>query len=190
MPTTAAAYWEPLSAQGRRYRQLDDAENRLLENHLGPGRDRPALDIGCGDGSLTRHLAQLGYRTTGIDCSPSAVTLAAARAPGPGHELVRRCMNITTDELGFLPEPAYAVTTLPTVLPVGRRQSRLPRSRPPPPCPGRGLLDRHRDLRTPRRCRPLAGPGDHPRPGRDPHLGMVPVHTADLDVLRCYALRP
>lgn len=110
-PTEAVTHWERLWSQGRRYRQLDDTENRLLEDHLGPGRERPALDIGCGDGSLARRLARLGYRTTGIDCSPSAVVLAAAQDPGPGHEPVWRCMDITTDDLGVLPEPAYAVVT-------------------------------------------------------------------------------
>ncbi|WP_069735952.1 bifunctional 2-polyprenyl-6-hydroxyphenol methylase/3-demethylubiquinol 3-O-methyltransferase UbiG [Streptomyces sp. EN27] len=88
MSTAAATYWEPLWSQGRHYRQLDDAENRLLEGHLRPGRDRRALDIGCGDGSLTRRLAQLGYRTTGIEF-PSAVALAAAveEIPAEGMRL-------------------------------------------------------------------------------------------------------
>ncbi|MFE9823408.1 methyltransferase domain-containing protein [Streptomyces sp. NPDC005791] len=40
------------------------------------GPAAPSL-IGCGSGSLVRRLAQLDYRTTGIDCSPSAVALAA-----------------------------------------------------------------------------------------------------------------
>ncbi|MFE5561205.1 class I SAM-dependent methyltransferase [Streptomyces sp. NPDC056544] len=110
-PTEAVTYWERLWSQGRRYRQLDDTENRLLEDRLGPGRERPALDIGCGDGSLARGLARLGYRTTGIDRSPSAVALAAAQNRGPGPEPVWRCMDITTDDLGVLPEPAYAVAT-------------------------------------------------------------------------------
>ncbi|MER6852843.1 methyltransferase domain-containing protein [Streptomyces flaveolus] len=84
--TAAATYWEPLRSQGRRYRKFDDTENRLLEDHLGSGRGRPALDIGCGDGSLARRLAGLGYRTTGIDCSPSAIALA----PRPGHRIRSR----------------------------------------------------------------------------------------------------
>ncbi|WP_329238320.1 hypothetical protein OG488_00580 [Streptomyces sp. NBC_01460] len=44
--------------------------------------------MGRGDGSLARRLARLGYRTTGINYSPSAVALAAAQDPGPGHEPV------------------------------------------------------------------------------------------------------
>ncbi|MFJ4880310.1 class I SAM-dependent methyltransferase [Streptomyces sp. NPDC088745] len=109
--TAAATYWEPLWSQGRRYRQPDDTENRLLEKHLGAGRDRPALDIGCGDGTLTRRLAQLGFRTTGIDCSPSAIALAATQEFGHGRVPVWQCMDFTTDDLGTLPEPAFAVIT-------------------------------------------------------------------------------
>lgn len=85
MTTTAtAAYWEPLWADGRQYRQLDEAEQRLIDEHLGPGRARPALDIGSGADALTRHLHHvLGYRATGVDCSPSALALAAAQDTGP-----------------------------------------------------------------------------------------------------------
>ncbi len=190
MSTAAAIYWEPLWAQGRRYRQLDDAENRLLESYLGPGRDRPALDIGCGDGSLTRRLAQLGYRTTGIDCSSSAVALAAAQGPRPGHEPVWRCMDITTDDLGVLPEPAYAVITCRLVYRWVDDKA--------------AFLDRVRHLLAPggafwvvtevsgRRAAadPLQGLGITPAQAEILTAGWSSVHTADLDVLRCYALRP
>ncbi|MFC8285086.1 MULTISPECIES: class I SAM-dependent methyltransferase [Streptomyces] len=190
MSTAAAIYWEPLWAQGRRYRQLDDAENRLLESYLGPGRDRPALDIGCGGGSLTRRLAQLGYRTTGIDCSPSAVALAAAQGAGPGHEPVWRCMDITTDDLGVLPEPAYAVITCRLVYRWVDDKA--------------AFLDRVRHLLAPggafwvvtevsgRRAAadPLQGLGVTPAQAEILTAGWSSVHTADLDVLRCYALRP
>ncbi|MFD9425631.1 hypothetical protein [Streptomyces sp. NPDC060054] len=54
---------------------------------------------------------ELGYRTTGIDISPSAVALAIAHdeglAPGPAW----RCADITTSDLTALPKPAYAVIT-------------------------------------------------------------------------------
>lgn len=74
-----------------------------------PDHGRPALDIGCGDGILACHLHyKLGYRTTGIDISPSAVALATAHDEGP--RLVWRCGDITSDFTG-LPEPGYAVIT-------------------------------------------------------------------------------
>ncbi|MFH8520628.1 class I SAM-dependent methyltransferase [Streptomyces gelaticus] len=188
--TAAATYWEPLWSQGRRYRQLDDTENRLLKNRLGTGRDRPALDIGCGDGSLARRLAELGYRTTGIDCSPSAVALAAAQAPGPGRVPVWRCMDITTDDLGALPEAAYAVITCRLVYRWIDDKA--------------AFLDRVRHLLAPGGTFWVVTEIAGRRPATDPlqNLGITPaeteiltagwsaVHTADLDVLRCYALRP
>ena len=188
--TAAATYWEPLWSQGRRYRQLDDTENRLLESHLGTGRDRPAIDIGCGDGSLARRLADLGYRTTGIDCSPSAIALAAAHDTWPGPAPVWRCMDITTDDLGALLEPAYAVITCRLVYRWIDDKA--------------AFLDRVRRLLAPGGTFWVVTEIAGRRPATDPlqDLGITPaqaelltagwsaVHTADLDVLRCYALRP
>ncbi|MEV7130009.1 hypothetical protein [Streptomyces sp. NPDC093260] len=53
------------------------------------------------DGNLARYLHHgLGYRTTGIDCSPGALASAAAwdtgGAPGPTW----RCWGITTGDPG------------------------------------------------------------------------------------------
>jgi ubiquinone/menaquinone biosynthesis C-methylase UbiE len=101
-------YWEPLWASGRRYRQINDQEAQLLAEHLGPGRARPALDVGCGDGALARHLHHhLDYRATGIDCAPSAVALAASTDDHPHFQV----MDFATDDLNQLPDPAYAVVT-------------------------------------------------------------------------------
>ncbi|MGW3911506.1 class I SAM-dependent methyltransferase [Streptomyces sp. NPDC005070] len=188
--TAAATYWEPLWSRGRRYRKLDDTEHGLLDDYLGPGRDRPALDIGCGDGSLARRLAQLGYRTTGIDCSPTAVALAAAQKPGPGHEPLWRCMDITTDDLDSLPEPAYAAVTC-------RLVYRWIDSKA-------AFLSRIRHLLAPGGTFWVVTEITGRRAATDPlqHLGITgaqaeiltagwsTVHTADLDVLRCYALHP
>lgn len=188
--TAAAAYWEPLWSEGRRYRQLDDTENHLLEDHLGPGCARPALDIGCGDGALARRLAQLGYRTTGIDCSPSAIALAATQDPGPGIVPIWQRMDITTDDLGTLPEPAYAAITCRLVYRWIDDKA--------------AFLDRVRRLLAPggtlwvvteiagRRAAtdPLQGLGITPAEAELLTAGWSAVHTADLDVLRCYALHP
>ncbi|MEU3290123.1 class I SAM-dependent methyltransferase [Streptomyces longwoodensis] len=187
---TATAYWEPLWSQGRRYRQLDDSENRLLEQHLGAGRGRPALDIGCGDGSLTRRLNQIGFRRTGIDCSPSAVALAAAQDPGADRVPVWQCMDFTTDDLGTLPEPAYAVITCRLVYRWIDDKA--------------VFLDQVRRLLAPGGTFWVVAEIAGRRPATDPqqNLGITPtqaellttgwsaVRTADLDVLRCYALRP
>ncbi|WP_225839066.1 bifunctional 2-polyprenyl-6-hydroxyphenol methylase/3-demethylubiquinol 3-O-methyltransferase UbiG [Streptomyces sp. NK08204] len=192
-PSTASAiYWEPLWAQGRRYRPLDDAERRLLDEHLGPGRARPALDIGCGDGTLARYLHhELGYRTTGVDCSPSAIALAAAQDTGPRPGPTWRCLDITTDDLTALPEPSFAVITCRLVYRWMDDKA--------------AFLDHVRQLLTPggalwvvteitgRRTSTdpaLLGLGITPAEAETLTAGWSVVHTADLDVLRCYTLRP
>lgn len=47
-----------------------------------PGRK--TVDIGCGEGRLTRHLKELGYSVIGIDASPSLI--AAARKADPSMD--------------------------------------------------------------------------------------------------------
>ncbi|MFJ1742530.1 class I SAM-dependent methyltransferase [Streptomyces microflavus] len=188
-PASATGYWEPLWAQGRRYRKVDPAESRLLENHLGTGRDRPALDLGCGDGTLTRGLTQLGYSSTGIDCSPSAIALATDHDDAAGSP-VWVCMDITTDDLNILPDPAYAVITCRLVYRWISDKA--------------AFLDRVRHLLAPGGTFWVVTEIAGRRSPTDPlqHLGITPsqaeiltagwstVRTADLDVLRCYALRP
>ena len=92
-------YWEPLWASGRRYRKITATETQLL-------------DVGCGDGALARHLhLQLGYRTIGIDCAPSAITVATATEPSSSNQPRFQVMDFTADDLSELPDPAYAVIT-------------------------------------------------------------------------------
>ncbi|MEU5950894.1 class I SAM-dependent methyltransferase [Streptomyces sp. NPDC047525] len=104
-PQDARSYWEPIWQQGRRYRTICEAEAKALRLQLGEGRGRPALDIGCGEGELTRRLAQFGYRTTGIDCAPTAVTKARRNQP----DLDVRRFDFDADDLTRLPSPAFAV---------------------------------------------------------------------------------
>lgn len=52
---------------------------RFLLRHV-PAGARRAVDVGCGDGALTRALAARGIATLGIDASPGMIALARARA--------------------------------------------------------------------------------------------------------------
>ncbi|MFD9535811.1 class I SAM-dependent methyltransferase [Streptomyces sp. NPDC060010] len=189
--TSTAAYWDPFWAQGRRYRQLDDVETRLMDQLLGPGRGRPALDVGCGDGTLTRHLHhQLGYRATGIGCSPSALALAAAQdspeTPGP----LWRCVDVGAADLTCLPDPAYAVITCRLVYrwiddkaAVVNRVRRLL-------VPG-GTFWVVAEITGRRKSTdPLQSLGITPTEAEILTAGWSVVRTDDLDVLRCYALHP
>lgn len=58
--------------------------DRFLE--LVPSPGRLTLDLGCGEGRLTRDLARLGHRVVGVDVSETLV--AAAREAHPGGEYV------------------------------------------------------------------------------------------------------
>lgn len=46
-----------------------------------PPPGQRTLDIGCGEGRLTRHLAKLGHAVTGIDASPALVSAARELDP-------------------------------------------------------------------------------------------------------------
>ncbi|MEU2874051.1 class I SAM-dependent methyltransferase [Streptomyces olivoreticuli] len=102
-----ATYWGELWASGHRYSPLTDSETALLDQHAGPGRGRLALDIGCGDGTLTRHLAELGYQATGLDCTPTAPALAQPSAAPVQY----CCADIEAPHPPPLPQRAYALIT-------------------------------------------------------------------------------
>ena len=45
------------------------------------GAGRPVLDLGCGPGHATAHLAALGLIATGVDLSPNMIAMASAAFP-------------------------------------------------------------------------------------------------------------
>jgi len=51
------------------------------------------LNIGCGTGSLSLVLAELGYAVTGIDLSPAMLTLAEAKARAAGQTIRFQVMD-------------------------------------------------------------------------------------------------
>jgi SAM-dependent methyltransferase len=46
------------------------------------GAARPVLEVGCGTGQLTEHLARYGFRVTAIDIGPSMIAAARRRLAG------------------------------------------------------------------------------------------------------------
>lgn len=65
-----------------------------------PPPGRRTLDVGCGEGRLTRHLASLGHRVAGVDASPTLV--AAAREAATEMELhVASASSLPFDDASF-----------------------------------------------------------------------------------------
>lgn len=50
-----------------------------------PPPSRRTVDVGCGEGRLTRHLKEIGHQIIGVDASPSLV--AAARETDPSMDI-------------------------------------------------------------------------------------------------------
>ena len=52
-----------------------------------PGPGRRTLDLGCGEGRLSRVLARAGHTMVAVDASPSMIALAAGAEPAPAAVL-------------------------------------------------------------------------------------------------------
>ena len=96
MAAVAADFDKIAAALGAddRERTLTRAERWLLRQ--APAHAKCALDVGCGDGLLTRALAARGVSTLGIDASPGMIGLARRRA-GNNPGIHYRVADIMTD---------------------------------------------------------------------------------------------
>jgi SAM-dependent methyltransferase len=75
-----------------------DALVRLVQE--GGVRPCRTVDLGCGAGNYAIYLAGLGFEVTGLDSSPTAITIAREQAEKRGA----RCRFIVADLLGDLHE--------------------------------------------------------------------------------------
>ncbi|MFG2800574.1 class I SAM-dependent methyltransferase [Streptomyces pseudovenezuelae] len=186
--TNPAEYWDPLWASGRRYRSLRPEEQQLTRPFLEAGRGRPALDIGCGDGALARYLhVDLGYRTTAIDCSSTALEIAQAEQ-GENDGPVFQQLDIETDDSSVLSDASYALITCRLVF-------AFIKDKP-------AFLDRVRCLLLPGGTFWVVTPLAERLPEERKSIGIAvqeeelltapwaSVKSEDLDSMRCYALRP
>jgi ubiquinone/menaquinone biosynthesis C-methylase UbiE len=119
----AAARFDEEPDHGLRDPRVRAAWDRLLREHL-PAPPADVLDLGCGTGSLTLLLAEVGHRVHGLDLAPAMVAaatakLAAARASAtvevadasdpPGHSASYDVV-LTRHVLWALPDPATALS--------------------------------------------------------------------------------
>ena len=79
--THSAAWTE--AVRTRRIASRVAATDAALITAILDQRPASVLDLGCGEGWLTRHLAPRGIAVTGVDAAPELI--AAARAAGGGH---------------------------------------------------------------------------------------------------------
>lgn len=88
--------------------QPQPAMAALLAEHPPAG---PVLDLGCGSGDLTLHLAQLGYQAVGIDFVEAAIAAAQAKLAALPPEAARRASFRVADALrpSLLSQPFGAV---------------------------------------------------------------------------------
>lgn len=59
----------------------------IIKRHFKTTSGKKALDLGCGTGPTTLTLHQLGFETTGIDISPTAIELAKKMNPSIHFEV-------------------------------------------------------------------------------------------------------
>ena len=118
----AAAAFDNEPDHGLRDPGVRGAWTKLLKAWL-PTTHATILDIGCGTGSLSVVLAELGYDVTGIDLSPAMISLATAKAVAAGYPITFQVMDAAFPQLPLqhfdalvcrhilwaLPEPAQVL---------------------------------------------------------------------------------
>lgn len=81
-----ATWWQQGFTEGAD-REYEEQILPLVETH-GAGM-RHVLEVGCGEGQVSRRLARLGATVVGVDPSPSQLSTAARRGGGPRYVLGR-----------------------------------------------------------------------------------------------------
>jgi 2-polyprenyl-3-methyl-5-hydroxy-6-metoxy-1,4-benzoquinol methylase len=86
------------SDHGLRDPDVRNAWASLLKKLL-PAPPAVILDMGCGTGSVSLLMADLGLSVTGLDLSPAMLTLAESKARAAGHSIKFHCMDAAFPEL-------------------------------------------------------------------------------------------
>jgi 2-polyprenyl-3-methyl-5-hydroxy-6-metoxy-1,4-benzoquinol methylase len=94
----AAATFDDEPDHGLRDPQIRAAWQELLAQWLPPA-PKSILDIGCGTGSLSLLMAEMGYAVTGIDFAPAMIAQAKAKLLAVGHSATFHIMDAAHPEL-------------------------------------------------------------------------------------------
>ena len=101
----AQQYWDDVAStfddepdHGLRDARIRETWTEFLKTWL-PPTPATILDIGCGTGSLSLVLAELGYTVTGIDLSPSMISHARAKAATHGFQIEFHVMDAAFPQL-------------------------------------------------------------------------------------------
>ncbi|MEU9410113.1 methyltransferase, FxLD system [Streptomyces sp. NPDC048281] len=116
--------WDSHYAKGKTFRQLGDAERRLLAKHAPAPDQGHAMDIGCGLGELARHLAETGYTVDAVDYAPAALSRAQDHTP-TASTVTYLVHDIERDGTDGLPHPAYDLITIRLVWAFVRDRTRV-----------------------------------------------------------------
>jgi 2-polyprenyl-3-methyl-5-hydroxy-6-metoxy-1,4-benzoquinol methylase len=92
-------YWDRLAAtfdhepdHGLHDPVIRETWVELIKTWL-PSTQATILDIGCGTGSLSIVLAELGHKVTGVDLSPAMISLAQEKAATQGLQIEFKVMD-------------------------------------------------------------------------------------------------
>lgn len=126
-----AAFWDDQMGEGNAFARelVGPSVERLLA--LRPGE--VVLDVGCGNGAISRRLARLGARVVATDFSERFLALAAARSADLGDRIVYHLIDATDEaQLLALGEGRFAAVVstmammdMPVIAPLVRAARRL-----------------------------------------------------------------
>ncbi len=93
--------WQAPTLEDFRQGMARDLISDVVKRHFKETSGKTALDLGCGTGPTSQTLHDLGFKTTGIDISPTAIELAQKLAREMGKEIQFEVADVLTYQKKF-----------------------------------------------------------------------------------------